>query len=87
MTCIQFCNTEQVSCQRSVTLEIESFVEQSKKVKLSLRLINKHHDIKTYGGVEVYFHHSWPRHLGVSGHLHDQAALFPGEEPPVSIGY
>jgi hypothetical protein len=31
------------------------------KVKLSLCLI-KHHVMKIYEGVEVYFHHSWPWH-------------------------
>jgi hypothetical protein len=33
-----------------------------RKVKLSLCLI-KHLAMKTYGGLEIQLHHSWPRHL------------------------
>jgi hypothetical protein len=40
--------------------------------------------MKTYGGVEVQFHLSSPRHqMEVSGQLH---APPPGKEPPVPIG-
>jgi hypothetical protein len=39
--------------------------------------------MKTYGGVEVQLHHSWPRHyMDVSGQLHTAAALPPGKELP-----
>jgi hypothetical protein len=43
--------------------------------------------MKTYGGVEIYLHHSLPRNqLEVSGQLHAPAALPSGKEPPVPIG-
>jgi hypothetical protein len=43
--------------------------------------------MKAYGGVEAYFHHSWPRYqMEVSGQLHTPAALPPGKEPPAPIG-
>jgi hypothetical protein len=42
--------------------------------------------MNTYGGVEVWRHHSWPRHeMEVSGQLHALAALLPGKERPVPI--
>jgi hypothetical protein len=38
--------------------------------------------MKTYVRVEVWLHHSFPRHqMEVSGH-HAPAALLPGKEPP-----
>jgi hypothetical protein len=43
--------------------------------KLSLCLI-KRHDIKTYWGVEVQLHHSWPGHqMEMSGQLYSPATL------------
>jgi hypothetical protein len=42
--------------------------------------------MKAYGGVEVWPHHSWLRHLmKMSGKLHAPAALSLGEEPPITI--
>lgn len=35
--------------------------------------------MKTYGGREIYLHHSWCRHYWeVSGQLHTKAAFTPG---------
>jgi hypothetical protein len=57
-----------------------------KRVKLSMYLI-KHSAKKTYRGVEVQLHHSWPRHkMEVSGQLHAPTALPPSKSPPVPIG-
>jgi hypothetical protein len=42
--------------------------------------------MKTYGGVKVQLHHSWPQHqMEVSGQPHAPAALPPGKELPVVI--
>jgi hypothetical protein len=57
------------------------------KVKISLGLI-KHHALKTYEGVEVQLHNSWPRQeMEVSGQLHALAALSPGKLLLVPIRY
>jgi hypothetical protein len=38
--------------------------------------------MKTYGGAEVYIHHSWFRHqMEVSGQLDASAALLPASGP------
>jgi hypothetical protein len=43
--------------------------------------------MKTYGRVEVYLHHSLPRHyMEVSGQLHTPVALPSGESPRYSLG-
>jgi hypothetical protein len=48
---------------------------------LSLYLI-KQHATKTYGGLELYFHHSWLLHwMEMSDLLHSPAALHLGKSP------
>jgi hypothetical protein len=43
--------------------------------------------MKTYGGVEVYLHHSLPQQqMEVNGQLHVPAALLPRKPPAVPIG-
>jgi hypothetical protein len=44
--------------------------------------------MKTYRGVKVYLHHSWPWHwMEVSNQLHEAAALPPEKEPSVPNKY
>jgi hypothetical protein len=43
--------------------------------------------MKTWRGVEVKLHHSWPQNLmEVNSELHAPAALYPGKLSPVTIG-
>jgi hypothetical protein len=58
------------------------------EVKLS-RCLTKHHAMKTYWGSRgIAQHILWHRHyMEVSGQLHATAALTPGKEPLLPVGY
>jgi hypothetical protein len=66
------------SWKAGVQRRIVCYILHLDKVKLFLYLI-KHHTPKTYGGVKVWLHHSWPRrYMRMSGQLHTR--------PPYSRG-